>query len=228
MNHLYFLCFVMLSYIQQNNNLNEIKFIEKHSILSPNKEFAPKNLKIKDKSVKFLWREFKYDETIKDSIDAICINEELCKTLTDQERAALGYVATFIGNECDWDGDTKEDRSNLKCKILSALKLVYQCSDTHLGFLRQWFKNDKKSLKELEDCSEIPSTATIQDYFDEINLKVKDNEITISFKATGYDVREEESWNWEETDYFIFENDNIQLIKKDKYKIHYEHFNNGE
>ncbi|MFA7133043.1 MAG: hypothetical protein WC108_07065, partial [Bacteroidales bacterium] len=154
--------------------------------------------------------------------------EELCKTLTDQERAALGYVATFIGNECDWDGDTKEDRSNLKCKILSALKLGYQCSDTHLGFLRQWFKNDKKSLKELEDCSEIPSTATIQDYFDEINLKVKDNEITISFKATGYDVREEESWNWEETDYFIFENDNIQLIKKDKYKIHYEHFNNGE
>jgi len=218
----------MLSYIQQNNNLNEIKFIEKHSILSPNKEFAPKNLKLKDKSVKFLWRELKYDETIKDSIDAICINEELCETLTDQERAALGYVATFIGNECDWDGDTKEDRSNLKCKILSALKLGYQCSDTHLGFLRQWFKNDKKSLKELEDCSEIPSTATIQDYFDEINLKVKDNEITISFKATGYDVREEESWNWEETDYFIFGNDNIQLIKKDKSKIHYEHFNNGE
>ena len=228
MNYLYFLCFVTLSCMQQNNNLNEIKFIEKHSILSPNKEFAPKNLKLKDKSVKFLWRELKYDETIKDSIDAICINEELCETLTDQERAALGYVATFIGNECDWDGDTKEDRSNLKCKILSALKLGYQCSDTHLGFLRQWFKNDKKSLKELENCSEIPSTATIQDSFDEINLKVKGNEITISFKATGVNVREEESWNWEETDYFIFGNDNIQLIKKDKSKIHYEHFNNGE
>lgn len=104
----------------------------------------------------------------------------------------------------------------------------YKCSDTHLGFLRQWFKNDKKSLKELEDCSEIPSTATIQDSFDEINLKVKGNEITISFKATGVNVREEEIWNWEETDYFIFENDNIQLIKKDKSKIHYEHFNNGE
>lgn len=218
----------MLSCIQQNNNLNEIKFVEEHSILSPNKESAPKNLKLKDKSVKFLWRELKYDEEIKDSINAICINEELCKTLTDPERAALGYVATFIGNECYWDGDAKEDGSNLKCKILSALKLGYKCSDTHLGFLRKWFKNDKKSLKEIEDCSEIPSTATIQDSFDEINLKVKGNEITIYFKATGVNVREEEIWNWEETDYFIFENDNIQLIKKDKSKIHYEHFNNGE
>ena len=172
-----------------------------------------------DKTVKFLWR---------DSSASIVINENFCKTISDPEKAALGYVATFIGNECWWDGDYTDKRDNLKCEILTALNLGYQCSDKHLGFLRQWFKNDTTALKELEACPTTPNTSTIQDTFDEIILTTKGNEISVFFKATGVNMREEESWNWTETDYFQLDNDNIKLIKQNKSKVNVEHFDASE
>ncbi|MFV0339047.1 MAG: hypothetical protein ACK5MA_00245 [Parachlamydiaceae bacterium] len=168
-----------------------------------------------DKTVKFLWR---------DSSASIVINENFCKTISAPEKAALGYVATFIGNECWWDGDYTDKRDNLKCEILTALNLGYQCSDKHLGFLRQWFKNDTTALKELEFCPTTPNTSTIQDTFDEIIITTKGNEIAVFFKATGVNMREEESWNWSETDYFKLDNDGIKLIKQDKSKVNVEHF----
>ncbi|MBE7443628.1 MAG: hypothetical protein HS119_14370 [Flavobacteriales bacterium] len=172
-----------------------------------------------DKTVKFLWR---------DSSASIVINENFCKTISDPEKAALGYVATFIGNECWWDGDYTDKRDNLKCEIMTALNLGYQCSDKHLGFLRQWFKNDTTALKELEACPTTPNTSTIQDTFDEIILTTKGNEISVFFKATGVNMREEESWNWTETDYFQLDNDNIKLIKQNKSKVNVEHFDASE
>ena len=111
---------------------------------------------LSDKNVKFLWVDKKYDQELKDTINSIFINEDFCNKISDPERAALGFVATFIGNECWWEGEAKEDGSNLKCKILTSLNLGYQCSDKHLGFLRKWFENDKKSLEELTDCPTCP------------------------------------------------------------------------
>lgn len=172
-----------------------------------------------DKTVKFLWR---------DSTAAMIIDESVCPTLSDPEKAALGYVATFIGNECWWDGDYTEDRSNLKCEILTALDLGYQCSDKHLGFLRQWFKKDTAALKALEACPTTPNTSTIQDTFDEIILTTKGNEIAIFYKANGIHMREQRSWTWSETDYFQFDQDNIKLIKQDKSKVKSEHFEASE
>ena len=170
----------------------------------------PPDTNIADKTVTFLWR---------DSNAAIIINEDYCKAISDQEKAALGYVATFIGNECEWDGEYTDDRNNLKCEILTALDLGYQCSGKHLGFLRQWFKSDVKSLEELENCPTTPNTATVQETFDEIILTVKGNEISVFFKATGMNMREAASWSWSETDYFQFDNDHIKLIKKDKSEV---------
>ena len=164
------------------------------------------------KTVKFLWR---------DSA-AMVINQEFCKTITDPEKAALGYVATFIGNDCWWDGDDSDNRKNLKCKILSALNLGYQCSDQHLGFLRQWFNNDSMVLKQLEACPTTPYTATIQDTFDEINLTTNRNQIIISFKANGVNLRELDSWSWAETDYFQVDKNRIRLIKKERSKVEHE------
>src|SRR5688572_21607083 len=60
-----------------------------------------KTSKLTDKTVKFLWR---------DSTGAMVINEEFCKTISNPEKAALGYVATFIGNECWWEGDYTDKR----------------------------------------------------------------------------------------------------------------------
>ncbi len=172
-----------------------------------------------DKTVKFLLR---------DSSASIVINEKFCKTISDPEKAALGYVATFIGNECWWDGDYTDKRDNLKCEILTALNLGYQCSGKHLGFLRKWFKNDTTAIKELEACPTIPNTSTIQDTFDEITLTTKGNQITVFFKANGVSMREERSWTWSQTDYFQFNKDNIKLIKQAKSKVKVEHFDASE
>ena len=186
------------------------------------------NYTLTDKTIKILWRENKFDKEINDSINTIIINEDSCKTLSEPEIAALGFVATFIGNDCDWDGEAKDDRSNLKCKLLTALHLGYQCSETHLGFLRRWFKNDQQSLELLENCPTTPFTSTIQETFDEIILTVKGNNIMVFFKAYGVNIREEKSWSWTETDYFYLDNDAIKLIKKEQSKVKHKRFNNGE
>lgn len=159
-----------------------------------------------DAHVQFLWR---------DSSANIVINQDFCQTISDPEKAALAYVATFIGNDCWWDGDYSINRDNLKCAILSALDLGYQCSEKHLGFLRHWFRQDENSLKELESCPTIPYTSTIQDMFDEIILTTKGNEIVVSYKASGINVREDVTWEWTEKVYFQLEEDHIKLIKKE-------------
>lgn len=209
---------------QTNNNPVKKEAFNIDSISNANETSSAKSFTLNDKTVKFLWRESRYDQELKDTFNTIIINEELCKTLTEPEKAALGFVVTFIGSECNWDGEAKDDYSNLKCKTLTALDLGYQCSDKHLGFLRQWFKNDSKSLKELEDCPTVPHTATSQNTFDYINLKVKDNKILVEFGANGVNMRMGESWSWTEIDHFQFDNDNIKLIKKDESKVKRKHF----
>jgi hypothetical protein len=168
-----------------------------------------------DKSITFLWREDVYSKTYQDTFSSIVINEDFCKHISAPEKAALGYVATFIGNECRWEDDYKEDRSNLKCKVLTALGLGYQCSDKHLGFLRKLFKKDAKALERLrtETCPTTPDGATSQNTFDKITLTVKGNDIWVIFKAEGIHLREGKSWSWTEKVHFRFDTDNIKILK---------------
>lgn len=183
-----------------------------------------KELKLTDKSVKFLWRANKFDKELKDTINTICINEEYCKTISDPEKAVLGYIATFIGNECEWDGDYTEDRSNLKCRINSSLKLGYQCSEKHLSFLKKWFKKDTKILEELKNCPTTPFTASSQETFDEINLVTKNNTIKVLFKVNGVNMQIQESWNYTVEKIFKLQNNNLTLIKVIESKIERESF----
>ena len=165
-------------------------------------------------TVRFLWREPRFDEVFQDTVSVLVLDEEYCKTIPDAERAALGYVATFIGNECEWDGDYTEDRSNLKCKILTALDLGYQCSEQHLGFLRKWFSTDNKVLIALtpENCPTTPDGASVAETFDEITLTTKDNYIIVSYKVSGYDMRAAEIWTRDATMYFQHYEGGIQLV----------------
>ena len=225
--YLYILILLFLASCRRtHNNSEKIEIAYSDSIVKTTEYSTEKNIKLTDKTVKFLWREDQYDKDLKDTLNTIIINEELCKSLSEPERAALGFVVTFIGSDCDWDGEAKDDRTNLKCKTLDALGLGYQCSDKHLGFLRQWFKNDRKSLNDLEfeGCPTTPYTATIQNTFDYINLKVKDNRISVEFGANGVNMRMGESWSWTETDHFQFDIDHIKLINIDKSKVITEHW----
>jgi hypothetical protein len=180
--------------------------------------------KLENKTIDFLWRKNRFDQRINDSIEEICINISFCKTISEPEKAALGYVATFIGSDCNWDGDFNDDRNNLKCKILTALNLGYQCSEQHLGFLRKWFKEDKKVLKDLETCPTTPYTATSQNTFIKIRLIVKGKEISVYFEAIGVNTREEKRWAWNETNYFYYDKNQLKLIKKKKSNVKYTDF----
>lgn len=220
--------FLLASCGQVNTKSSKQKVLNSDTLLRQTKVIPDKPPTLTDKTVKFLWREERYDEALKDTFNTIIINEELCKTLTDPERAALGFVVTFIGSECNWDGEAKDDFSNLKCKALASLNLGYQCSDKHLGFLRQWLRNDSICLKELKDCPTIPYTANSQSTFDFINLKVKDSIISVEFGANGVNMRMGETWSWTETDYFQLAKDYIRLIKKAESKVKRQHFDTGE
>ena len=75
---------------------------------------------LKDTTIQIIWREWKYDSVSKDTNNTIVLNNQYFENLSDPERAAIGYIATFIGSECWWDGDIKPDSSNLDCKVLKA------------------------------------------------------------------------------------------------------------
>lgn len=167
-----------------------------------------------EKNVHFLWRENQYDAELKDTVNTIVMNDSAALSLTDAERAALGFVGTFVGNECWWDGDAKDDRSNLKCKILTALNLGYQCSEQHLGFLRKWFANDSKALEKLADCPTIPYTSTIQETFNDIKLTTKGDKITVWYAASGVNLREEQEWDWTEEITFQVNGNDLSILEQ--------------
>jgi hypothetical protein len=209
--------------MQANTNIGSDKDIKIDSVTNLNRFTSKRIHPLINKTEKFLWREKKYDNKLKGTFSTIIINEKLCKTLSEPERAALGFVVTFIGSECNWDGEAKDDRSNLKCKTLTSLRLGYQCSEEHLGFLRKWFANDNSSIKELKDCPTTPYTASIQETFDYINLTVKGNLISVEFGANGVNMQNNDAtWSWSETDYFQVDNQSIKLIKKNKSKIKHD------
>lgn len=172
-------------------------------------------LQLKNHNTKVLWRN---KESAYDDLE---LNQDYLKNITDPEKAALGYVATFIGNDCDWDGDSTE---NLKCKIISAVGLGSQCSTKHLEFLRHWFRKDKNIVQELENCPKTPVTATVQETFNEIYMKVDGKRITVSFKANGVNLRAEQSWSWSEEQVFDFKEGRLAVVSKKKSDVKKEMF----
>lgn len=162
-----------------------------------------------EEKVKFLWR---------DSSASLVINQTYCKGISEPEKAAIGYVATFVGNDCEWEGNTE----NLKCSVLRALNLGYQCSETHLGFLRNWFKGDTAVLKELENCPLSSNTATVQESFDELEISSSGNTIVVFYKASGINLREGKSWSYSEKVSFEKDNERIRLKNKERSEVKME------
>ncbi|KLT70237.1 hypothetical protein [Flavobacterium sp. ABG] len=142
------------------------------------------------------------------------LNDEFIKTITNQQRAALGYIATSIGNECSWDGDEKPDKSNLKCKFLWALNLGYQCSETHLSFLRKWFKEDAAVLQNLQYCSKTESSEKNQDFFIVLKMATLNNTIRIIYTAAGFDEKTPQKWSWTEESTYSFTKNEIKQIHR--------------
>lgn len=188
------------------------------------KEFLVSSTKVKtselnNKNVKILWRDTVYDEELKTDINIIVLNKDYQKNITEPERAALGYISTFVGNECEWDGrNPNESRSNLECKLLTYLDLGYQCSDRYLDFLNQWFSKDSVSIEKLKRCTTIPNGATMQSTFDEILLETNTQNqiITITYKVKVINVRESSVIRYITTDIFKYNSEGIILVDSER------------
>lgn len=175
-----------------------------------------KPYKLQPQAVKFLWREDRPMDGYDVTVSTIVLDDAYVASISDPEKAALGYVATFIGNECAWDGKAAPDRSNLKCKILTALDLGYQCSDTHLGFLRHWFRGDSTTLQKLESCPTIPDGSTIQETFDKIDVAVDDNEIIVTYTVVSINTRQGKTWTWDVKDHFQLHDNGLALVETER------------
>ena len=214
MQRLFILFSIILISCGQSNNS-----VEKTKIDTVHKETTIVKLERKlviDTITKVIWREDLYDPILKDTESTIVLNDNYFKNISEPEKAAVGYVATFIGSECNWDGEANDSFTNLSCKVIKALGLGYQCSDTHLNFLRHWFRDNPKVLNELKDCPTKPFTATQQNTFDNLSIAKKNDTIKIHYDASGVNMREEKNWNWSEDVLFKISTDKLVLISRKK------------
>lgn len=88
--YLYIATLVFLaSWGKTNNNSDKNEVVIANIITKTEETTSERNFKLTDKTVKFLWREDRYDQELKDTFNTIVINEELCKILTEPEIAVL-------------------------------------------------------------------------------------------------------------------------------------------
>ncbi len=160
---------------------------------------------------KIVWREDVYDGSLKASVSVIKIDESYFSTVTDPEKAVLGYLASTIGNECF----AETGKENVKCKLLTALNMDYQCSDANKAFLKNWFRDDAAILKQIENCKPLIAK-TIEKTFDEVKISSADNVIKVSLKGLKLNIKENSASKWSENLTFKLDGDKLALTERKK------------
>jgi hypothetical protein len=160
---------------------------------------------------KIVWREDIYDPSLKAQVNVIKIDENYFAKVTEPEKAVLGYLASTIGNECYADGS----KQNVKCKILTALNLGYQCSESNKSFLKNWFRDDAVIVSQIENCKPtLPST--IEKTFEEVKINTADNTIKVEIKGLKLNIKENSVSKWSENLSFKVDGDKVSLIERTK------------
>ena len=142
-----------------------------------------------------VWREERTESGF--LISNLVLDHNYFENLPTQTRAAIGYISTFVGNECkpDINGENV-DIPLLSCTLLSALKLGKQCSEKHLGYLEKMFAGDSIVLERLSKCVAIPAGGTHQTTFNKIYVRDTEETIDIVFEAVFVNVRKDVSQEW--------------------------------
>ena len=160
---------------------------------------------------KIVWREDVYDPAIKGNVNVIKLDDNYFANISGPEKAVLGYLASTIGNECFADGSMQ----NVKCKILSALNLGYQCSQESKSFLKNWFRDDAAILNQIENCK--PTLAsTIEKTFEEVKISSADNIIKVELKGLKLNIKENTASKWSESMSFKVDGDKVTLQERTK------------
>lgn len=170
------------------------KIIEKDSLVKIFKADFINSPPLKDKTVKVLWNK---------RIDGELLNKEYFKTMSEPERAALGYIVKL---------QQILENGGEKYTIENTLNLGYPCLEKYKCYMQLWFRNDTESLKTIVDCFLwYERGQSVYDFLNEINLTVKGSKIYISFEivTTNRDI-----WDCSRREEIIFlvDEDNIKVI----------------
>lgn len=160
---------------------------------------------------KVIWREDVYDPSLKAKVNVIKIDDSYFASISEPEKAVLGYLASTIGNECFTEGN----KQNVKCKILTALNLGYQCSEESKTFLKSWFRDDAAIVSQIENCK--PTIAsTVEKTFDEVKISSADNVIKIELKGLKLNIKENSASKWSESISFKVSDNNLTVVERKK------------
>lgn len=161
--------------------------------------------------LKVIWREDVYDPSLKGTVNVIKLDESYFSGITEPERAVLGYLASTIGNECY----AETGKQNVKCKILTALNMGYQCSEENKTFLKGWFRDDASIVSQIENCKPtVPST--VEKTFDEVKISTSDNTIKVELKGLKLNIKENSASKWSESLSFKVDGDKLTLLERTK------------
>lgn len=160
---------------------------------------------------KIVWREDVYDPNLKGTVNVIKLDDNYFANISGPEKAVLGYLASTIGNECYADGGMQ----NVKCKILTALNMGYQCSEESKSFLKNWFRDDAAILKQVEKCKPTLAT-TVEKTFDEVKISTADNTIKVELKGLNLNIKENSISRWSESLSFKVDGDKVSLLERNK------------
>ncbi|MFC4476781.1 hypothetical protein [Flavobacterium chungangensis] len=186
--------------------------IYKHALLN--------SFPLKDKTVNFLRRGKEYKNLV---------NEEYCKTMSEPERAALGYLTTLYptSNYCYFKKDIDKEYTMRHALNLDSENYSYndKSTDQFMNYMQFWFRNDTESLSKIaaDHCPEAIAYGSVLFYLSKINLTVKENKIYINFKIEGAG-RSDWEVIWTEKLTFLVAKDYIKLIESKKSEEEYTYF----
>lgn len=125
----------------------------------------------------------------------LVLDGEALSCLSDAERAAIAYVATSVGTECEWaPGTDLSAPEHMDCKLTTALGLGYQCEEKHKALLVEFFGAEIPAR-----CAKVPITAFSQTALLDLSLGHEGQTITVTYKAATTTGPMGEAWTWSET-----------------------------
>jgi hypothetical protein len=154
---------------------------------------------LKDATVRVLWH--KQNGTISTTL----FNKDYLDTMSDPERAALGFVSAFIKT----DSGMNLNYSKGGTKLRPLLMFKKKSNEKKIAFLKKWFRYDKKCLNELENPSAFCNS---QKEFEEIRMTVTADTIKIIF--TAKEITPGRTANWRQEDTFRLDQNTLLLIEE--------------
>lgn len=161
---------------------------------------------------KIVWNIKEYNAEFKTTVFRLNIDKALLAKAPRYLIALLALPGYQYGNECNWDGNATAKRENLKCTLNDALGVGYQCSDTQIKLLKQYFPE----MKEVEiGCSTQPEGSTIGTILTQVDIKqTSQNIFELGTRFVIYNTREDLSKSTIHKQIFKFSNGHFTLIKE--------------